>query len=311
MTSSKSRGLVIARHRREVQIESDDGETFTALVRGRNLQPLAGDQVLFRLESDGTAVLHEICPRTSLLERIDSRGRGEGVAANVSLLVIVLAPEPAPDWQLVDRYLVAAALMGIDAGLARNKQDLADGEVDARADGYREIGYPLSTTSTQNGHGLVQLAQMLAGKRCVLVGQSGVGKSSLINSLLGENAQLVGNLSQRKALGRHTTTAAMLFRLPGGGELIDSPGVRRYAPKIADPSELPYGFIEFRPYLGECRFSDCSHQSEPDCAVTGAVKAGKIQAERYRSYCTMRATLTALQNRLVGTGNNLERGKRR
>jgi ribosome biogenesis GTPase len=295
MTSSKSRGLVIARHRREVRIENDDGETFTALVRGRNLQPLAGDQVLFRLESDGTAVLHEICPRTSLLERIDSRGRGEGVAANVSLLVIVLAPKPAPDWQLVDRYLVAAALMGIDAGLARNKQDLADGEVDARADSYREIGYPLSTTSTQNGHGLVQLAQMLVGKRCVLVGQSGVGKSSLINSLLGEDAQLIGDLSQRKALGRHTTTAAMLFRLPGGGELIDSPGVRRYAPNIEDPSRLDSGFLEFRPFLGQCRFSDCSHFSEPDCAVTNAVDSGKIQADRYRSYRRMRESLTALQ----------------
>jgi ribosome biogenesis GTPase / thiamine phosphate phosphatase len=297
MTSSKRRGLVIARHRREVRIEGEDGDTFTALVRGRNLRPLAGDRVLFRLESDGTAVLHEICPRVSLLERIDSRGRGEGVAANVSLLVVVIAPQPAPDWQLVDRYLVAAALMGIDAGLARNKQDTVDIAVDTRADAYREIGYELAATSTKNGHGLEMLAHMLAGKRGVLVGQSGVGKSSLINALLGEDAQPVGDLSHRKALGRHTTTAAMLFRLPGGGELIDSPGVRRYAPNISDPSELPFGFIEFRPYLDECRFSDCAHLTEPGCAITEAVNAGKIRAERYRSYCTMRTTLTSLKER--------------
>lgn len=293
------RGLVIARHRREVQIESVDGEEFTALVRGRSLRPLAGDQILFRLESDGTVVLHEICSRTSLLERIDSRGRAEGVAANLSLLVVVIAPQPAPDWQLVDRYLAAAALMGIDAGLVSNKQDLADADADvaARADNYLQIGYPVVTTSTKNGNGLEQLRQLLAGQRGALVGQSGVGKSSLINSLLGEDAQLVGNLSQRKAIGRHTTTAAMLFRLPGGGELIDSPGVRRYAPNIADPTDLPFGFIEFRPFLDECRFSDCSHFSEPDCAVTNAVHAGKIQSDRYRSYCRMRESLTALKNR--------------
>jgi ribosome biogenesis GTPase len=297
MTSANRRGLVIARHRREVQIESEHGDTFTALVRGRQLRPLAGDQVLFRHQPDGTAVLHQLCPRTSLLERIDSRGRGEGVAANVSLLVVVIAPEPAPDWQLVDRYLVAAALMGIEAGLASNKQDMASTEVDIRAGSYADIGYPVAATCTKNGLGLETLAQMLTARRGVLVGQSGVGKSSLINSLLGEDTQLVGDLSQRRSLGRHTTTASMLFRLPGGGELIESPGVRRHAPNIDEPSLLPQGFVEFRPFLGQCRFADCSHTLEPGCAVTEAVGAGAIQAERYRSYCAMRDNLTALKGR--------------
>jgi ribosome biogenesis GTPase len=301
MTSLNRRGLVIVRHRREAQIESETGETFPALVLGRKLRPLAGDQVLFRLEPDGTAVVHDICPRDSLLERIDNRGLGEGVAANVSLLVVVVAPEPAPDWQLVDRYLVAAALMGIDAALARNKLDLADADLCARADSYRKIGYELASTSTKTGQGVDMLARILAGKRSVLLGQSGVGKSSLMNSLLGEDAQVIGELSQRKALGRHTTTAAMLFRLPGGGELIDSPGVRRYAPKLTNPSELAFGFIEFRPYLDQCRFSDCSHLSEPACAVTAAVNAGKIRTERYLSYCSLRETLAGLRGRRDGT----------
>jgi len=296
MNTAKRQGLVIARHRRELEIEDEDGETFTALVLGRKLRPLAGDRVLFGLEKDGTTVVHEILSRDSLLERIDSRGQGEGVAANVSLIVVVIAPEPAADWQLVDRYLVAAALMDTDAALVRNKQDLANNELDSRADTYREIGYKVVSTSTKTRQGLDTLANVLNGQRSVLVGQSGVGKSSLINSLLNREAQAVGELSERRALGRHTTTAAMLYRLPGGGELIDSPGVRRYAPKIADPTELGFGFIEFRPYLGQCRFNDCGHSIEPDCAVIAAVQAGSIQRARYQSYLALSETLARLRD---------------
>jgi ribosome biogenesis GTPase len=297
MTLPDRSGLVIARHRREARIEQRDGQTFTALVHGRKLRPLAGDQVLFRLETDGTAVIHKVLPRDSLLERIDSRGRGEGVAANVSLIVVVIAPKPAPDWHLVDRYLVAASLMGIDAILLRNKQDLADADLDLRAAGYDEIAVAAIATSTKTGHGLEVLAQALRHKRSVLVGQSGVGKSSLINSLLDENAQVIGDLSHRRSLGRHTTTAAMLFRLPGGGELIDSPGVRRYAPKISDPSKLAFGYLEFRPYIDRCRFSDCAHRNEPDCAVKAAVANGQISPDRYQSYCAWRETLANLSGR--------------
>ena len=295
MTIVKRRGLIIARHRREVLIEDATGETFTALVRGRKLRPLAGDNVVFNFEADGTAIIQEIMPRDTLLERIDSRGRGEGIAANISLIMVVLAPQPAPDWQLIDRYLVAAALMGIDAALVRNKQDLGDHHLDDRARSYAEIGYHLISTSTKVPQGLEALAQSLDSRRGVLVGQSGVGKSSLINSLLNTDVQTVGSLSRRKALGRHTTTAARLYRLPGGGELIDSPGVRRYAPKISDPADLDSGFIEFRPYTGQCRFNDCRHRTEPNCAVTDAVEAGTIRIERYQSYCVLSDTLDKLR----------------
>jgi len=185
--------------------------------------------------------------------------------------------------------------MKIDAALVRNKQDLDDDELDNRADTYRKIGYQLLSTSAKTRQGLNALAQYLDNRRGVLVGQSGVGKSSLINSLLDREAQAVGSLSQRKALGKHTTTAAMLYRLPGGGELIDSPGVRRYAPKIGDPADLDFGFIEFRPCAGQCRFNDCRHRNEPDCAVKAAVEAGSIRTERYLSYCAMRDTLEKLR----------------
>jgi ribosome biogenesis GTPase len=265
------------------------------MERGRKMKALTGDEVLWNIEADGTAVISKILPRRTVLERIDSRGHAEGVAANVSLLAVVVAASPAPDWQLIDRYLVAAALMGIEAALIRNKADLADPELDRRAEVYRKIGYPVLTTSAKTGQGIPALQQTLSGQRSVLVGQSGVGKSSLLNALLATEAQTVGELSQRRALGRHTTTAAVLHRLPGGGELIDSPGVRRYAPNIPELADLAYGFIEFRPWLNQCRFNDCRHLSEPDCAVLAALARGEIDASRYQSYTKLRSAMQALR----------------
>jgi ribosome biogenesis GTPase len=297
MAVGKRHGLVIARHRRKISIEDATGETCAALVRGRKLRPLTGDRVLFTLESDGTSIIREVLPRDTLLERVDSRGRGEGIAANVSLIAVVLAPKPDPDWQLVDRYLVAAELLGIDAALIRNKVDIVDATVDDRVESYRNIGYALIATSAKTGTGIEELGQMLRGRRGVLVGQSGVGKSSLINALLARKAQTVAGLSRRKPIGRHTTTAAVLYRLPGGGELIDSPGVRRYAPKIAAADQLASGFVEFRRFAGQCRFGDCRHRVEPDCAVRAAVDAGSIGKERYSSYLALSDALAALRRR--------------
>lgn len=293
MTGIDRRGLVVARHRREVLIEHSAGETWQGLVRGRHLGPLTGDEVLFRVEPDGTAVVESLLPRRTLLERIDSRGRAEGVAANVSLLAIVVTSEPAPDWQLVDRYLVAAALMQIDAALVSNKRDLGDRELDTPLGIYARLGYSVCRTSVVDGQGLQQLSELLQPHRAVLLGQSGVGKSSLLNALLDAQAQAVRGLS-RRLIGRHTTSAAVLHRLPGGGELIDSPGVRRYTPVIRDPASLPHGFLEFRPHLANCRFNDCRHLGDLGCAVQAAVELGEIEPQRYASYVAMRQTFDRL-----------------
>lgn len=294
MTVTGRTGLVIARHRRETVIQDDSGQTFGALVRGRRLRPLTGDHVRFELEPDGTAVIHEILPRSSVLERIDGRGRAEGVAANLSFIAIVIAPKPITDWQLVDRYLVAAALMDIEAGIVCNKSDIADATLDARALTYRRIGYAVVATSTKTGQGLDSLTEMLQNHRSVLVGQSGVGKSSLINALLNTDLQATADLSTRRSLGRHTTTASALYRIPGGGELIDSPGVRRYSPSVANQADLAHGFVEFRSLVADCRFSDCRHLDEPDCAIVSAVERGDVARDRYESYRAMTETLERL-----------------
>lgn len=291
-----SQGLVIARHRREVIIESAAGKPIRGLVRGRQLKPVPGDEVNWHTEADGTAVVSGVLPRRTLLERIDSRGRTESIAANLTLVAVVVAAEPAADWGLVDRYLVAAALHGIGAMVIRNKSDIANPEIDRRLATYAGIGYRTATTSVSSGSGLTAASEALSGERAVLVGQSGVGKSSLINALLGSDEQAVGELSQRRSLGKHTTTASVLHRLPGGGEIIDSPGVRRYAPYVDDPDRLAHGFVEFRPYLGHCRFNDCRHIREPECAIRAAVEKHEIDAERYRSYVALRKTLTGLKS---------------
>jgi ribosome biogenesis GTPase len=216
------------------------------------------------------------------------------VNSNVSLLVIVLAPVPAPDWQLLDHYLVGAECGRIAAAIVRNKCDLADAAMDARLDLYGRLEYPLLAVSARSTVGIAELGRILYGHRSVFVGQSGVGKSSLLNALLRVDAQTVGQLSQRRALGRHTTTSSVLHRLPAGGDIIDSPGVRRYAPFVDDPTGLDHAFVEFRPHLGNCRFSDCRHRSEPGCAVRAALYRGTIAAERYASYLALKATLEQL-----------------
>ena len=295
MTGTERRGLVVARHRREIVIEDAAGESWQALVRGRHVRPLTGDDVTFRVQPDGTAVVETLLPRRTELERIDSRGRPEGVAANVSLLAIVVTSEPAPDWQLVDRYLVAAALMRIDAALVSNKRDLGDHDLESPLAVYAKLGYSVCRTSVVDGRGLRELSELLTSHRAVLLGQSGVGKSSLLNALLAAEAQAVRALSRRRPLGRHTTSAAVLHRLPGGGELIDSPGVRRYAPAIQDPAALPRGFLEFRRHLDHCPLNHCRHHGDLGCAVRAAVERGEIEPQRYASYIAMRRALDRLR----------------
>lgn len=287
------RGVVVARHRRHVTVEDENRLKHRCLVRGRATSPLAGDEVEWTVADDGTPIIEKLLPRRSTLIRIDSRGRPEAIAANVSQMLVVTAPSPNPDWFLVDRYLAAAELTRLSAAVVWNKVDLGPGG-DALST-YVSIGYPVFRTSTRTGAGIDALAAAMAHRRSVLVGQSGVGKSSLLNALLGEKLQTVGALTGKGGHGKHTTTTAVLYRGDRSIELIDSPGVRHYAPHLEPSASVDAGFRELKPLLGQCRFDDCRHIVEPDCAVRAALETGRVAPGRFESYRKLLAMLDALR----------------
>jgi ribosome biogenesis GTPase len=230
-----------------------------------------------------------------VLTRVDSRGHGQPIAANLTQLVVVIAAEPSIDWLVLDHYLAAAELTKLSPLIVFNKTDIV-AQLPAELEIYRRLA-PFIATSALEGGLPPSLLEHLAGNRSVLVGQSGVGKSSLLNALFGATLQSVGELSARIRQGRHTTTGSALHRLKNGGELIDSPGVRRYAPWIEHERMVAGGFGEFQPFVARCRFADCSHLNEPNCAVKAAVGSGDIAQRRYASYGNLYELVAQLRTR--------------
>ncbi|MHA6197657.1 small ribosomal subunit biogenesis GTPase RsgA [Pseudomonas wadenswilerensis] len=292
-------GLVIAHFGVQVEVEADDGQeagqVFRCHLRANLPALVTGDRVVWRAGNQGIGVIVAQLPRSTELCRPDSRGQLKPVAANVDLIVIVFAPAPEPHANLIDRYLVAAEHAGIRPLLLLNKADLIDEEngpaLNALLAVYRQLGYPLLEVSAHHGDGMQQLQKVLDGHISVFVGQSGVGKSSLVNSLLPDVQTRVGELSEWSGQGQHTTTTARLYHFPGGGELIDSPGIREFGLVHVSRDDVEAGFIEFTDLLGTCRFRDCKHDREPGCALLKALEDGRIQQQRMNSYRSIIASL--------------------
>jgi ribosome biogenesis GTPase len=258
-------------------------------VQGRKLQIVAGDEVLLQ-PGDGVQdewVVTECLPRRNVLQRTDSRGMDESLAANLDQLAVVVAPRPAVDPYMVDRYLAGAGYAGIATLLILNKRDLLDAAPDESYLGlietYRRAGTRVVAVSAKFGPGLDDLLECLRGRRTLLAGQSGVGKSSLTNALSGGTYRAISELSSGSGQGRHTTVASALIRLPWG-ELADSPGVRDYAPPVVPLKDVQGGFAEIAPLARGCRFQDCLHLREPHCAVQAAADSGAIDPRRLDSY---------------------------
>jgi ribosome biogenesis GTPase len=281
-------GQVVARHGQNLVVATARDELVHCLFRANLQDVVCGDLVVWQATGRGEGVVTAVEERRSVLSRPDYSGRDKPIAANLTQLVIVIAPRPEPAGYLVDQYLVAAELAGLQALLTINKSDLLEaGEPTAfrgRFAHYPAIGYPLIQVSAKREHGLDPLIERLRGHTSILVGQSGVGKSSLINALIPDQEVQVGRLSKATGLGKHTTSTATLYHLPTGGELIDSPGVRSFRLGRIDRQQLERGFREFRPYLGHCGFRNCRHEAEPDCAILAAVAAGHIHPDRLATF---------------------------
>lgn len=285
---------VIAAYGRHVKLRDESGTILEARPFGRKLQVVCGDRVLCASDArhDEIHVL-EILPRRGALWRSTSRGGAEPVVSHLSQLVTVLAPAPKPDPFIIDRYLCAASSAGLEALVVLNKCELeTDADLQPLLDAYTAAGYRTLRCSTLAPQGLEALRAALVGHTSAFVGQSGVGKSSLIAALLPQASIATGELD-RDAEGRHTTTASQLYDLAkgdssAGGALIDSPGVRDFAPAIETLEPRSLGFPEIDRLSTKCRFQDCEHLREPGCAVSAAVTDDTLDARRYESYRRLR-----------------------
>lgn len=275
-------GTVVASFGRQFTVELEDGVLIACVTRGKRTDIACGDRVAVAMTAPDQGVIESTAPRISLFYRSDIQ-REKLIAANVTQIVIVLASSPPFYAELLDRCLAAAEEAGIPALLALNKMDLpAAAQALQSLERYRALGYDVLPLAAKID--IAPLRARLAGHTSVLVGQSGMGKSTIINRLLPDAAARVGELSVALGGGRHTTTHARLYHLDAASHIIDSPGLQEFGLVHVAPEDLAHAFIELRQHLGQCKFNDCKHLTEPGCAITAAVGRGEIDAQRVESY---------------------------
>ena len=296
-------GRIVARFGKQVEVVAVDAvgqpvaESIRCHLRSNLSSLVTGDQVIFQT-TDDAGIVTACEPRRNVLERPDSRGVIKAMAANIDQLVIVTALEPAPQPELLDRYLVATEVADIPPLIVINKVDLLKGSeinrnfLAAIKNLYQVIGYTVVEATTKEPGGLDELSKHLIDKSSVFIGQSGVGKSSLVQTLLPDEQIQVGHLHQQTRLGRHTTSTARLYSYSKGGSIIDSPGIRDFGLEQISRTDVEQGFIDIREFSNQCRFRDCRHRQEPGCAVTDAIQKGKLSKRRLESFHRILDTLT-------------------
>jgi ribosome biogenesis GTPase len=289
---TQSQALVLVSYGGQGVVLLPDGQRRRCKYRRNVGRPYCGDQVLVDDADGSSLVVESILPRQNYFVRADERQRQHIIAANLDQVLIVVATRPLPSRDLMERYLLAVHSLNIEPVIILNKTDLqlpadetaAGAGVLAHMPDYEDLGYNVIYTSCKAAPGIANLHAVLKDRTSILVGQSGVGKSSLINQLLPDLDIQTGALSTATGKGTHTTTSTIMYQFTGGGYLVDSPGVWEYGIWKLDNDELAAGFVEFKPWLGQCRFNDCIHDTEPDCAIKQAVADGRIREWRYQSY---------------------------
>lgn len=292
MLGDLQQGIVVTRHAKHADVETETGEIFRCNVRRTIKNVVVGDRVSWRLGNEQlqgiSGVIEAVFPRQNELTRPDYYDGIKVMAANIDQIIIVSAVLPTLSLNIIDRYLVICETANIPALIILNKIDLLDEvereQVKQQLAIYEKIGYDTLCLSADTGENMAKLHQYLAKGTSIFVGQSGVGKSSLINQLLPDAQALTGAISDVSGLGQHTTTASRLYHLAQGGNLIDSPGIREFGLWHLESSQITQGYREFQAILGTCKFRDCKHKDDPGCALQQAVKNGEIDAIRFENY---------------------------
>lgn len=277
-----TRGLIVAAYGRRFLVECADGVTRDCVTRGKRNDYACGDDVSINVQNDTQGAINNCAPRKSLLYRSD-QWKQKLIAANVTQVVIVVAPVPSFDLNVLDCCLAAAGHADIKVLIVLNKAELPEAATsEAVLAPFAALGYPLLKLVARNN--IDPLRPHLDGERSVLVGESGMGKSTILNQLIPGAAAQTREVSASLGTGKHTTTHAKLYHLDARSALIDTPGVQAFGVHHLGVTDLASAFIEFRPLLGQCRFRDCRHLSEPGCAIAAAEAAGTISARRLASY---------------------------
>ncbi|WP_428087155.1 ribosome small subunit-dependent GTPase A [Candidatus Thioglobus sp.] len=274
-------GLVITRYGQRLLVESQSGELYQCTGR-RNIElSVAGDQVIFQPTDNNEGVVTALLPRDNFLTRAQKL-----IAANIDELWLVVAIEPHYQFELIDRYLVVAENANLPINIVVNKIELSDNFDQVKHDFsmYESAGYNVRYLSVNEQTNISSFKTQLNHKTHIFLGQSGVGKSSLINELIPDLNLRVNEISTKSKLGKHTTTNTTLYHIASGGDLIDSPGIREFQLDDLTNQEILSGFREFKPFIGRCKFRNCAHIKEPKCAIKTAVEMGDIHPKRYHNY---------------------------
>ncbi|KTD23068.1 ribosome small subunit-dependent GTPase A [Legionella londiniensis] len=279
-----AQGLVIARFAQDALIEDENNQRIRCSLRPDIDSLVAGDRVIWQRENETQGVVVSRYPRESLLGRPDKSGTIKPVAANITQIMVVLAPKPEVSWTLLDSYLIIAEYLNITASIVLNKADLSCAAIQQTLlKLYEPLGYRVIVTSQLEKRRNIALLELLNEETSVFVGQSGVGKSSIISSILPHETEIAtSELSNN--FGRHTTSNSIFYHLPTGGAIIDSPGVREFGLWHMPKDEITRCYREFQPFLTQCKYRNCNHCDTPGCAILKAVQENLISRTRYDNY---------------------------